>query len=72
MTSKYQAKQQNAKKTSLAGNAPVASKAAKGPPHRKMALRLAQRRYAFDHPEDSKSWGNLVSQKGVHYPGSYK
>jgi hypothetical protein len=72
MTSKYQTKQQNTKKTSLAGTAPVAGKAVKGAPHRKMVLRLAQRCYAFDHPEDSKSWGNLVSQKGVHRPGSYK
>ena len=71
MASKYQVKRQSNKATSLAGPAPVAGKAKKGPPNRKMALSLAQRRYAFDFPQDSKAWGNLVSQKGVHRPGSY-
>lgn len=71
MTSKYQVKQQYKKASSLAGTAPVAGKAKKGLVNRKMALRLAVRRYAYEHPEDPKSWGALVSQKGAHRPGSY-
>jgi hypothetical protein len=71
MTSKYQAKQQASKKTSLAGTAPVAAKAVPGPINRKMALRLAYRVFAWKNPQD-KRFSNQIDKGGAKCPGSFK
>lgn len=72
MTSKYKAKQEAAKKTSLAGEVPVAGKAKKGPVNRKMLLRLKQRIRAWENPESPKSaFSAAKSRGGCKCPGSF-
>jgi hypothetical protein len=71
MTSKYQQKQSNKNNTSLAGSAPVAGKAKKGPPNRKQAKRLAIRVHAWINPEYSKSrFAQSKAEGGAKCPGS--
>jgi hypothetical protein len=72
MTSKYQMKKQTSIKTAVQLAVPVAGKAVKGPPNRKMAKRLAQRIYAWTFPEYSKSnFAKAKEEGGAKRPGSY-
>lgn len=75
MTSKYAQKRSEADRqsTSHAKDNPVANRAQKGPPNRKMAKRLAIRIYAWMNPEYSKSCFALAKDEGgAKRPGSMK